>query len=134
MIKEKSCGAVVYKLENNKIFILVEKMQRGHYSIPKGHVEDNETEEQTARREIKEETNLDVELDTTFREVVTYSPYDGCIKDVIFFVARAISSNIVNQEAEVSNLLWLEPKEAIDILTFESDKAIVSKAFIHITK
>ena len=41
MIKEKSCGAVVYKIIYNKIFFLIEKMKRGHFSLPKGHVEDN---------------------------------------------------------------------------------------------
>ena len=60
MTREKSCGAVVYKIENDDIRILIEKMKLGHYSIPKGHVENNETEIETALREIKEETNLDV--------------------------------------------------------------------------
>ena len=122
MIKEKSCGAVVYKLEDKQIYILIEKMQRGHYSIPKGHVEKDETEIETALREIKEETNLEVSIDSNFREVVSYSPYSGCIKDVVFFVAEAKSDILINQEIEVSELKWLKPAEAIDILTFDSDK------------
>ena len=73
MIKEKSCGAVVYKYENNEILVLLEKMKKGHISIPKGHVENDETEIQTALREIKEETNLDVVIDTGFKEVISYS-------------------------------------------------------------
>ena len=128
MIKEKSCGAVVYKIEENQIYILIEKMQRGHYSIPKGHVEKDETEVETALREIKEETNLVVDIDTNFREVVSYSPYKGCIKDVIFFVSKAKSFDLINQEIEVNSLLWLKPIEAIDILTFDSDKEVVKKA------
>ncbi|MBQ8292511.1 MAG: NUDIX domain-containing protein [Bacilli bacterium] len=128
MIKEKSCGAVVYKKENGQIYILIEKMKKGHYSIPKGHVENNETEIETATREIKEETNLEVEIDTNFKEVVSYSPYEGCIKDVVFFVAEAKTFDLINQEVEVSNLLWLKPVEAIEILTFGSDKEVVKKA------
>ena len=128
MIKEKSCGAVVYKLEDNQIYILIEKMKRGHYSIPKGHVEKGETEIETALREIKEETNLEVSIDSNFREVVSYSPYSGCIKDVVFFVAEAKSDILINQEIEVSELKWLKPAEAIDILTFDSDKEIIKKA------
>ena len=37
--KEKSCGAVVYKIINDQRYYLVEKMNLGHTSIPKGHVE-----------------------------------------------------------------------------------------------
>ena len=44
MTKEKSCGAVVYKVVDNVYYFLIEKMKRGHYSLPKGHVEENKTE------------------------------------------------------------------------------------------
>ena len=128
MIKEKSCGAVVYKKEKEKIYFLIEEMKAGHYSIPKGHVENNETEIETALREIKEETNLEVNLDSNFREVVSYSPYEGCIKDVVFFVAEAMTFDMKEQLIEVTSLKWLEPVEAINILTFDSDKEVLRKA------
>ena len=102
MIKEKSCGAVIYKIIDNQVYFLVEKMQRGHYALTKGHVENNETEVETATREIKEETNLDLIIDTNFREVISYSPYEGCIKDVVYFIAKAISDDVKNQECEVN--------------------------------
>ena len=66
-MKEKSCGAIVYKIENNELKFLLVHQNNGHYSFPKGHVEENETEIETAIREIKEETNLDVKIDTNFR-------------------------------------------------------------------
>lgn len=128
MIKEKSCGAVVYKKEEEKIYFLIEEMKAGHYSIPKGHVENNETEIETALREIKEETNLEVNLDSSFREVVSYSPYEGCIKDVVFFVAEAKTFDMKEQLIEVTSLKWLEPVDAINILTFDSDKEVLRKA------
>lgn len=128
MIKEKSCGAVVYKKEEEKIYFLIEEMKAGHYSIPKGHVENNETEVETALREIKEETNLEVNLDSNFREVVSYSPYEGCIKDVVFFIAKAKTFDMKEQLIEVTSLKWLEPVDAINILTFDSDKEVLKKA------
>ena len=89
MKHEKSCGAVVYRMEEGQLFFLVEHMKMGHISIPKGHVEGNETEEETARREIKEETNLDVRMDTAFRHEISYSPASGILKQVVFFAAEA---------------------------------------------
>lgn len=131
MIKEKSCGAVVYKIINNQIFFLIEKMQRGHFSIPKGHVENNETEIETATREIKEETNLEVIIDTNFREVISYSPYEGCIKDVVFFIAKAISDDVKNQEVEVNSIYFFKFDKAYKILTHKGDKDVLLKAYMY---
>ena len=54
MLHEKSCGAVLFTTEKGiKKFLLVES---NYFGFPKGHVEENETEQETALREIKEET------------------------------------------------------------------------------
>ena len=125
---EKSCGAVVYRRNGDGYLFLIEHMRHGHFSMPKGHVEKDETEVQTARREIKEETNLEVSLDTGFRNVITFSPYPGIMKDVVFFLAEAVSDELVNQECEVSGLEWLPFDEAVRTLTFESDRETLRKA------
>jgi len=128
MKKEKSCGAVVYKTENGKMLFLVEHMRLGHTSIPKGHVEENETEAETALREIREETNLEVNLDTHFSHTISYSPRAGVVKDVIFFVAEAKEGEIINQESEVSALEWLPYQEAVSAMTYEDDRETLKKA------
>ena len=69
---EKSCGAVIYTVQNGTRFYLVEQMQKGHVSLCKGHVEKDETELQTAEREIREETDLDVEF--VDRHIVAENP------------------------------------------------------------
>ena len=48
---EKSCGVVTYILINNEIHYLLVKQTNGFVSFPKGHVENNETEEEIALRE-----------------------------------------------------------------------------------
>ena len=128
MKREKSCGAVVYKREEDRYLFLIEHMRLGHISLPKGHVENGETETQTALREIKEETNLDVRIDTEFRRVITYSPCPGVVKDVVFFIAEAASDVLINQECEVSGLEWLPFDEAVETLTFDSDRETLRKA------
>lgn len=134
MIKEKSCGAVVYKFINNELYILILNMRLGHVSIPKGHVENNETELETTLREIKEETNLDVTVDTNFRKTINYSPYEGISKDVVFFVAAYKDGIIKEQESEVDKAFWAPFKDAISYLTYQSDKDVVESAIEYILK
>ncbi len=128
MIYEKSCGAVIYTEAEGSRLYLLELMQKGHCSICKGHVEKNETENQTARREILEETGLSVEFIDGFRESIEYSPYAGCLKTVIFFLAQTDSLEVTAQEEEVREIRWLPFKEAEAALTFESDRETLRKA------
>ena len=66
---EKSWGAIVYEIrDHHKYFLLVKNKNGKHWGFPKGHIEVGETEEQTAKREIKEETNLDVKILHGFRK------------------------------------------------------------------
>ena len=92
MIYEKSCGAVIFREETSgqrhDVLYLIEEMQKGHFSLCKGHVEKNETEHQTAVREIGEETGLTVSFLNGFRETVSYAPAPGIRKDVVFFLAK----------------------------------------------
>ena len=126
--KEKSCGAVVYRKDADGLRFLLEHMVQGHTSIPKGHVEPGETEEETALREIREETNLDVTLDTGFRHVITYSPGPDTVKDVVFFAAEAKPGRMVNQESEVASLEWMPFDRALEALTHESDRETLRRA------
>lgn len=129
MIREKSCGAVVYYLHsNNEKYYLVERARKGHKSLCKGHVENDETETETALREIKEETGLTVDIDDGFRETIEYSPYPGCMKEVVFFVARAHTLDVTPQESEVSQIYWLPYSAAMESLTHQSDRDVLTKA------
>jgi tRNA nucleotidyltransferase (CCA-adding enzyme) len=134
MEKEKSCGAVLYKTVDGIRYYLIEKMQLGHYSLVKGHVEGNETEVETALREIKEETHLDAIIDTGFRHMITYSPKPNVIKDVIFFVGRITTEDVIAQEEEVKEIYFLKFNEALDILTYPSDKEILKLAENYLKK
>ena len=132
MKNEKSCGAVVfYPKQEGAEVLLIKHVNGGHWSFPKGHVERGETEPQTAMREIKEETGLDVTLDTSYRKVVTYSPKKGVIKDVVYFVAVAPDKNTRAQAEEISQIIWVDMTEALEYLTHRNDKKILSDAIFH---
>ncbi len=134
MKKEKSCGAVVYRMENGEPMFLIEHMVKGHVSIPKGHMEGNETEEETALREIREETNLEVELDTGYRYEDSYYPYEGIYKEVVYFVAKVRGGELRNQEAEVSLLEWLPFVQAVEAVTYDNIKEALKGAMAYLQK
>lgn len=128
MKKEKSCGAVVIKEENGEIKFLIIKQHDNNWHFPKGHVEEGETEEKTAIREIKEETNIDVEIDNNFRQVITYSPKEGVLKDVVFFIGRAISDDIVIDSDELLDAKWVNALEAKNYFVHDDIKGVCQEA------
>ena len=129
MTFEKSCGAIVYrKHHGNTEILLIKHINSGHWSFPKGHMEMGESETETALREIKEETGLDVLLDPTFCESVTYFPRKDTQKVVVYFIAKAKTFDYTPQEDEIAEIRWVDIGHAVTMLTYENDKTIVNKA------
>ncbi len=129
MTFEKSCGAVVYRKHHGNLeILLIKHINSGHWSFPKGHMEDGESETETAMREIMEETGVDVILDPTFRETVTYFPRKDTQKVVVYFIGRARTFNYTPQEGEIAEVRWVDVGHANQLLTYENDKVIVNKA------
>ena len=137
LVKEKSCGAVIYKVENGKVYYLLLKMNYGHTSLCKGHQEEGESDEETAIREIKEETSLDVNLDTSFKVKITYQPSELALKDVYFFLATPLDTSLTpkdEHDEEVNSFEWCDYEEALFKITYDTDRNVVKKAHNHIKK
>lgn len=134
MKHEKSCGAIVYRIRGGKPeLLLIRHKNGGHWAFPKGHVEGAETEEQTALREIKEETGLTAVLDTAFRQCVRYSPADGVEKEVVYFIARAEGA-VIRQEAEVTDSKWVNADTVANDITYENDRLLAQQAVAYLIK
>ncbi len=132
-MKEKSCGAVVYKNDNDELKFLLVHQHNNHYSFPKGHVEEKETEIETALREIKEETNLDVEIDSNFRYQITYLvEQKNIMKDVVYFVATPKTFDLISQDGEIDECVWCNYEEVLEKLEFDNIKEVFEKAYNYI--
>ena len=145
MPKEKSAGAIVFRKEGSKIYYLLLHYQSGHWEFPKGHIEENESEEETAKREIAEETGLeDIEIVGGFKEYVKYffrrsyglkgearkkAPW--VFKIVIFFLAQTETEE-VKISFEHKGFKWLQYNEAFKQLTFKNSKRILEEANDHL--
>lgn len=133
MTYEKSCGAIVYRKHcGNTEILLIKHVNSGHWSFPKGHVEAGEDETDTALREVREETGLDIMIDPSFRETVTYFPRKDTQKVVVYFIGKAKSYELIPQEEEIAEIRWVDIGHAMQLLTYENDKTIVNRARIAI--
>lgn len=128
MIVEKSCGAILFREGAHGREYLILTSTQGHTTLCKGHVEEGESERETARREIREETGLEVEFVEAFRYMITYSPYRGCTKDVVFFLARVVGGTLCCQPSEVAGAEYLPFEEASARLTHDSDRQTLALA------
>ena len=126
-IYEKSCGAVIYRItDRNEIRILLVKNHNGKcWTFPKGHIESGENKQQTALREIKEETGLTVTIVPGFRQISTYRPFGKIRKTAVFFLAKAEKSIVNMQQTEIDYYLWVSIDEALKMCRHENDTNIL---------
>ena len=133
MIYEKSYGAVVLDFHNDYPFVVVDYMKNGQQSLPKGPMKDGETEEETATRVIREETNLIVYIDHVFRHEVTYSPKPDAQKTVVFFLATADNISVLKpQKEDVAETRLMIIHYAIKEMTCDADKEVLHHAASYI--
>ena len=122
--KEKSCGCIIIK--DKKVLLVYEK-NRNFWGFPKGHMEDGETEIETALREVKEEVGLDVEIDKKRRYTLNYVIGNEIDKTTVLYIAKAKNKKIIMQENEIENTKWCSFEEALNMLTFDDWKEMFKK-------
>ena len=128
---EKSCGALVFRQEpkTGQMYILMIRHKHGgHRSFPKGHVEAGETEQQTAIREVEEETCVRIRISSPFCEKVHYSPMPGVRKEVVYFLAITNQKYTHPQDGEIADVEWVPIENAERSLTHENDKIVLRAA------
>lgn len=123
MKKEKSCGCII--IEKRKVLLI--QQTKGNWGFPKGHVELGETEIETAKREVKEETNLDVEIDENKRYIMEYITDKGTLKQVVLFIARKTSGNERYQESEIKSMKWMTYEDAIKTITYDNTRKLFNR-------
>ncbi|ACI22052.1 MULTISPECIES: NUDIX hydrolase [Thermodesulfovibrio] len=125
-----SAGGIVYKIEDGNVKILLISTKDGKvWALPKGLVEKKEDPKETALREIKEETGVDVKIVDELGEVSYWFIMEGerYFKTVKYFLAEYTGGQ-VNPDWEVSSAQWFTIQEALKKLTYKSDKEILKKA------
>ncbi|MBR2754101.1 NUDIX domain-containing protein [Candidatus Saccharibacteria bacterium] len=113
MKTEKSCGCII--LKDDKVLLIGAKDDEGNlfWSFPKGHQEIGETDFETAIRETKEETDLDVKIVDNSPIKTGHLVHGGtAYKDILLFIAEPLTGEFNPQEGEVEQVKWVQIAEA----------------------
>ena len=125
MKKEKSCGCII--INDNKVLLIYEK-NRNFWGFPKGHVEKNETETETAKREVLEEVGIAVDINQNKKYILKYNINNNIEKTCILFLATPKTYNIKNQESEILLSGWYSFKKALSLLPYKDQQEALTKA------
>ncbi len=130
MLREKSCGAIVF-LKRSRVQYLLLHYQAGHWDFVKGNVEPNESEQETVIRELQEETGItDAKFIEDFKERIEYfyrRQGSTVRKEVIFFLMETETEKVKISYEHVG-YTWLYYKQAMEKLTFKNAKDVLQKA------
>lgn len=130
--KEVSAGGVVYRKADDKIEFVLISPKEGRWCLPKGQVGESEREEESALREVKEETGLKCKIVQKIGtiEYWYFSKERGVRlhKFVHFFLMEYIEGRTENHDWEVIEAKWFDAEEAIEKASFQSERGIIRKA------
>ena len=132
-LREKSIGAVVFHKKNFETKFLLLKYTAGHWDFPKGHVEPNETDEETFWREFEEETAItkkQAKILPGYTQRITYfynRDEKTIFKEVILLLVETTTEKVIISP-EHKDFAWLPFEEAMKKATFEAAKNALKKA------
>jgi len=130
-MKIKSCGIILFIKQNNQTKFLLIRQNVGHWSFPKGKMEKDETELETALRELREETGItECKILNDLELVDNYTFKQGDqehVKSVKYFVGEIKNPDVKLLKSELMDYIWLEFDEAMKLITHESTKELFEK-------
>ena len=123
---ENSCGAIVFNENTEKILLV--KMHNGNWGFPKGHIEKDETKEETAIREVLEETNVRIKIIPNFEREIKYIPNEKTIKKLTIFMGITQDEEVTIDTFEIEDFKWCTYEEALKLVTYKLQKDVLENA------
>lgn len=128
---EHSCGIVPFKREGDslKVLLIVHKGGK-HWGFPKGHKNPGETDFETAKRELTEETGLTLVQclsDEPYQEMYTFYKFRQKVRKIVSYFPAFVEGVLVLQAEEIVNSCWLPIDLACERLTFKEAREIFTK-------
>ena len=131
---EVSAGGVVYRREDGSVDLALaaRRTRRGQlaWGLAKGAIEDGESDEQAAVREVLEETGLEAEVEADLGDIRYFYVWEGVRvrKRVHFFLMRATGGDVANHDTEMEDVRWYPLKAAIKRAAYKGEREVIERA------
>lgn len=139
-VNDFSCGVIPYRIKDGGREFLLIQHNAGHWAFPKGHPEEGESDLDTARRELLEETGLaavTIDEGSPFEESYQFTKRSGkqVNKRVVYFLGEVGPGQQVQlQEEEVADHAWGTAKQTREKLTFDEGKALLDAVLAYLDR
>lgn len=131
-VEKTSAGGVVVTDDDGLKVCLIRPIGRRVWGLPKGGLEQGESAEEAAVREVAEETGIDGLIDGELGSIdyTFYSRGESTRihKTVFYYLMRAVGGDTAGHDHEVSEARWVTIDEALDLMTYPNERQIVRRA------
>jgi 8-oxo-dGTP diphosphatase len=129
-VRRAAGGVVYHQAPQGRVFLLI-RDPYGRWSLPKGHLEDNESDDEAALREVAEETGVHATLGALISQIRYHFPAHGRTveKRVSFFLMQADTTELTPQTAEgISDVGWFSAERALQLIDYDQVRQVFTKA------
>jgi 8-oxo-dGTP pyrophosphatase MutT (NUDIX family) len=130
--QERSAGGVVVRGGETIVIVPTRRGAQGQkvLALPKGHVDPGETPDQTALREVREETGVEAELVERLGEVRYFYQRGGkrIFKRVTFYLLAYRDGSLEDHDDEVEEARWMPLEEAVTALSYDGEREMAQRA------
>lgn len=133
-VREISAGGIVYRKDKGNTEVALIRV-RDRWGLPKGHVEEGEGVQETALREVREETGLEGKVVSKLGDITYWymnKTQEGepirIFKRVYFFLIRYVRGDVRRHDEEVEEACWMPIGEAVNKLSYPTEREMMRKA------
>ena len=134
-----SSGGVVYRQQNGSLeTVLCGRSEPVRWSLAKGTPDPGETLEETALREVREETGLEVQLDSSLGSIEYWFSDRGSEvryhKTVHFYLMVPVGGDTAQHDPEFDVVQWFPVDEALETMAYNNEADVLRRALAVITE